>query len=89
MILRASDDLFGVRGRHPAWCRPQRVFQADADIAAHGGSHRRDRELIAAGAQHRPDHLVAEQPVGGALHVQHVLRVRAGSALQAEHRLHE
>ena len=33
--------------------------------------------------------LVAEQPVGGALHVQHVFRMRADAALQAEHGLDE
>src|SRR5450631_2633701 len=45
--------LLGIRCRHPAWRCPQRVFKPDADIAAHGGRHRRDRELIASGAEHR------------------------------------
>src|ERR1700686_1602947 len=39
--------LFGVRCRHSAGRRPQRVFQPDADIAAHCGCHRRNRQLIA------------------------------------------
>src|ERR1700687_1085445 len=47
--------LYGVQCRHSAGLRPQRVFQPDADIAAHRRRHRRNGELIAPGAQHRPD----------------------------------
>ena len=35
---------------------------------------RGDRHLVPAGADHRPLIVVAEQPIGGALHVQHVFR---------------
>src|SRR5439155_1209196 len=41
------------------------------------------------GAEHRPQVGIAEQPICGALHVQHVLRMRADAAADAEHRLDE
>ena len=50
---------------------------------------RGDGQLVAAGTEHAPLVLVAEQAVGGALHVRHVLRVRADAAEDAEHRLDE
>ena len=50
---------------------------------------RGDEHLVAAGAEHRPVVRVAEQAVGGALHVQHVLGMRADAAADAEHRLDE
>ena len=45
--------------------------------------------LVAAGAEDRPVVVVAEQAVGGALHVQQVLGVGADAAEDAEDRLHE
>ena len=68
---------------------PQRVLEPDAHVAAHRGGLRGDGELIAPGAEHRPFVCLAEQPVGGALHVHHVLGMRADAAEDAEHRLHE
>ena len=68
---------------------PQRILEADAHVAAHRRRHGRDPHLVAPGAEHRPAIIVAEQAVGGALHVHHVLRMRADAAQDAEHRLHE
>ena len=69
---------------------PERILKTDAHVAAHRGRHGGDRHLVAAGAQHRPAIVLApEQPVGGAPHVDHVLRMRADAAKDAEHRLHE
>ena len=90
MIWRDLGDLLGVRLGELAGADPERVLQADADVAAHRGRHRGDRHLVAPGAEHRPVIvLVAEQAVGGALHVHHVFRVRADAAEDAEHRLDE
>ena len=50
---------------------------------------RRDAHLVGARAEHRPVIIVAEQPVGGALHLHDVLGMRADAAEDAEHRLHE
>src|SRR6185503_17459171 len=82
-------DLLGVGLGEPAGAGPERVFHANADVAAHGSRHGRNRELIAPGAQHGPVILVAEQAVGRAFHVRHILRVRADAAEDAEHGLDE
>ena len=66
---------------------PQRVFQPDAHIAAHGQRLGGNRHLVAPGTQHRPQVVVTEQAVRGALHVQHVFRVRPDAAEQAEYGL--
>src|SRR5258708_7662900 len=81
--------LLGVRFRELAAAHPQAVLQPDAHVAAHHRRHRGDEHLVAAGAEHRPAVGVAEQAVGGALHVQHGLRVRPDAAADAEHRLDE
>src|SRR5438094_6251361 len=82
-------DLGSIRfGELPA-AEPQAVLEADAHVAAHHRRHRGDEHLVAAGAPDRPVVSVAEQAVGGALHVQHVLGMRADAAADAEHRLDE
>src|SRR2546430_3622341 len=63
--------------RSPA--EPQAVLQADAHVAAHHRRHRGDEHLVAPGAEHRPQVGVAEKAVCGALHVHHVLVMRARS----------
>ena len=55
-------------------------------IAAHADE---GQQLVAAGREHRPVVLVAEQLVGDALHVDDVLRIGADAAEDAEDRLHE
>ena len=80
-------DLIGIGFGQLARAVPQRVFQPHAHIAAHCQRLRRYRHLVAAGAQHRPDVVIAEQAVGGALHVRHVFRVRANATEQTKHRL--
>src|SRR5882762_5145274 len=82
-------DLGSIRfGELPA-AEPQAVLESDADIAAHHRRHCGDEHLVAAGAQDRPIVSIAEQAVGSALHVQHVLGMRADAAADAEHRLDE
>src|SRR5688500_13665958 len=82
-------DLLGVRPGELAAAQPQAVLEADAHVAAHHRRHGGDEHLVAAGAEHRPVVRVAEQAVGGALHVHHVLGMRADAAANAEHRLDE
>src|SRR2546428_6457070 len=82
-------DLGSIRfGELPA-AKPQAVLEADAHVAAHHRRHRGDKHLVAAGAHDRPVVSVAEQTVGGALHVEHGLGMRADAAADAEHRLEE
>src|SRR3954471_21751256 len=82
--LARLHDLLGVRFRELAGPDLERVLETDAHVAAHRGRHGGDRQLVAAGAEYGPVVLVAEQPVGGALHVRHVLRVRADAAENPE-----
>src|SRR5688500_6418358 len=65
--LAREAHLLGVGGGEPAGAGPEAVLEPDADIAAHGRRHRRDRQLVAAGAEDGPAVLVAEQPVRRAL----------------------
>src|SRR2546421_8498626 len=80
-------DLLGVGFGELAAPEPQAVFQPDAHVAAHHRAHRGDEHLVAPGAEHRPVIRVAEEAIGGALHVQHILRMRPDAAADAEHRL--
>src|SRR6266853_5123039 len=82
-------DLLRIGFREGAAAEPQAVFQADAHVSAHDRRHRGDEHLVAPGAEHRPQVGVAEQAVRGALHVHHVLGMRADAAADAEHRLDE
>ena len=68
---------------------PKAVFQADADVPAHRRRHRRDRKLIASGAEHAPAVLIAEEPIRGALHVGDVVGMRSDAAEDPEHALDE
>src|SRR5438552_388341 len=81
--------LLGVGFCELAAPEPQAVFQPDAHVAAHHRAHCGDEHLVAPGAEHRPVVRVAEHPIGGALHVQHVLRMRPDAAADAEYRLDE
>src|SRR3989442_11608183 len=76
--------LLGVGFRELAAAEPQAVLEPDAHVAAHHRAHRGDEHLVAAGAAHRPQVGVTEQAIGGALHVQHVLRIRAHPPAGAE-----
>ena len=83
-------NLFGIGLRQLARADPERILKAHPHIAAHGGRLGCDRHLGAAGAEHAPAiSVAAEQAVGGAAHVHHILRVGADAAKDAEHRLHE
>src|SRR5262245_41279642 len=54
-------DLLGVRLGELAGPDPERIFKADADIAAHCGSLSRDPHLVLPRAEHRPVIVVAKQ----------------------------
>ena len=69
--------------------QPHAVLESHAHVAAHHRRHRRGEHLVAPRAEDRPVVRVAEQAIGGALHVQHVLGVRSDAAADAEHRLDE
>jgi hypothetical protein len=53
-------DLFGVRGRQATGSDPERVFKADADVAAEHNRLRRYRELVATRPEHPPAVVCAE-----------------------------
>src|SRR3546814_20517851 len=55
-----------------------------SNMAAHRRRHRRDLHLRGARREHRPAIGVAEQPVGGALHVHHLVGMRTDAAEQTE-----
>src|SRR6516164_9388806 len=76
--------LLGAARGELARARPERVLKPDADIATDRGGHRCDGKLVATGAEHRPFVLIAEQTIGGALHVHDVLGVRADPAQDAK-----
>src|SRR5216683_3043932 len=52
--LACSLDLHGVRLGELARADPQRIFEPDPHVTAHGGGHRGDRHLVAAGTEHGP-----------------------------------
>src|ERR1700682_4223989 len=81
--------LLRVGFRQLAAAHPQAVLQPHAHVAAHHRAHRGDEHLVAPCAEHRPVVRVAEQAIGGALHVHHVFGMRADAAADAEHRLDE
>src|SRR5689334_8819076 len=81
--------LVGVRLGQSTPAEPEAVLEPNADVPAHRSRLRRNRHLAAAGAQNRPPVVVAEEPVGGALHMQHLLRMRADTAQQTEAGLDE
>src|SRR3546814_16314040 len=60
-----------------------------SNMAAHRRRHRRDLHLRGARREHRPAIGVAEQPVGGALHVHHLVGMRTDAAEQTEAGLDE
>src|SRR6185503_9158026 len=81
--------LLGIGRGELAAADPQAVLQPDADVAAHHRRLRGNLHLRAPRAEHRPVVRVAEQAIGGALHVDHVLGMVADAAADAEHRLDE
>jgi len=85
MILAGELHLLGVRRRHRR-APPTGVFGRPGRWPHAVPSPR--SAVIAAGSKHRPHHLVAEQRSAVRFMCRRP-RMRAGSALQAEHRLHE
>src|SRR5258706_13981469 len=67
--------------------QPQLALQAHAHVAAHDRRHRGDEHLVATRAEPRPQIGLAEEAVRSALHVHHVLRMRADAAPYAKDRL--
>src|SRR4029077_7399067 len=79
--------LLGIAGSELAGPDIERVLQANAHIAA---DHRRigaEIHLMAAAGQHRPQIILAEQPVGGALHEEQIVEIGADAAEDAEDQL--
>src|SRR3546814_14624463 len=56
---------------------PKRVLQSHADIASHGCCHGDNAHLPRARTEHRPFILIAEESVGGALHVHDIVGMAA------------
>ncbi len=82
-------DLLGIAFGQLAATKPQRVFKADANMATKRSRHGGKRHLTASRTKNRPLVFVAEQPIGRALHVHHVLRMGTDPSENAEHRLDE
>src|SRR5262249_36945827 len=80
-------NLLGVALGELAAADIEAVLKADAHIAAHHHRLGGERNLEAAGAQHRPVIVVTEQLVGGALHEQEVVDVGADAAEDTENEL--
>ena len=89
MNLTRQSHLLSIGFRKLAGPDPEGVLQPDPDVASHGRRLSRDSELVFACAEHRPLIIASEQPVGRALHVRHVLRMRTDAAEQAENALDE
>ena len=88
-------NLLGVRTREPAFANPQAVLQTYPHVAAQNGGLHGAEHLVTPRSYHRPLIVVAEQPVGGALHVKQVFRMctdasaNAQDGLNKERRLHQ
>src|SRR5215471_14430821 len=80
-------DLLGVALGELARTDIERILQTHPHIAA---DHRRggaEIHLMAAAGQHRPQIIVAEQPVGGALHEEQIVEIGTDAAEYAEDQL--
>src|SRR5262249_55015380 len=82
-------DLLGIALGELAGADIEAVLEADAHIAAEHGRHGAEIHLVAAAGKHRPQIIVAEQAVGGALHVEEVVEVGADAAEDTEDELQE
>src|SRR6266702_5430659 len=72
--------LLGVARRKLAGADVERVLKPDAHIAAQHRGRAAEIELVATARQHRPQIIVAEQPVGGSLHEHEIVHVGADAA---------
>src|SRR3546814_14335289 len=84
-----SSDLLRVAFGQFAGTTPKRVLQSHADIASHGCCHGDNAHLPRARTEHRPFILIAEESVGGALHVHDIVGMAADPAQNAEAGLNE
>src|SRR5579883_192434 len=82
-------DLLGIGGGQLAAADIERIFEADADAAAHHRSLGREGNLGAAGGEHGPAIIIAEQAIGGFFHEDEIAHLRADAAENAEDELHE
>src|ERR1700730_12350841 len=82
-------NLLGIALRELAAADVEAILQAHAHVAAHHHGLGGERDLDAAGPQHRPVIIVPEQLVGGALHAQESVDVAADAAENAEYELEE
>src|SRR3546814_3475643 len=84
-----SSDLLRVAFGQFAGTTPKRVLQSHADIASHGCCPGDNAHLPRARTEHRPFILIAEESVGGALHVHDIVGMAADPAQNAEAGLNE
>src|SRR4051812_28293703 len=78
--------LFGARFRELTFANPKAVLEANADIASHQCGLRGNVHLVPTCSEHRPVVLITKEPIGGTLHVQDILWMRADSTADSEHR---
>src|SRR5262245_4587942 len=81
--------LLGIAGRELAGTDIEAVLQTDSDVAAQHGGDGAEVHLVAAAGEHRPQIVVAEQTVGGALHEQKVVDIGPDATENAEDELKE
>src|SRR5262245_1217367 len=95
LIAEVLDDapdlgyLLGVARSELAGRDVERVLEADTHVAAEHARGGAEVELVAAAGEHRPEIIVAEQAVGGALHEDEVVHVGADAAEDAVDELQE
>ena len=82
-------DLFGVGAGFLSARDVERVFEADADVAAHQRGGAGDAHLLGASADGRPLVVVAEEFVGGLFHEDEVIEFGSDAAEDAHDELQE
>src|SRR5437763_5796840 len=82
-------DLLGIAFGELAWADIERVLEPDAHIAAEHRGRGAEIHLVPPTGQDRPQIILAEQPVGGALHKEQIVEIRADAAENAEEELQE
>ena len=67
----------------------ERILKPDANVTAHHGGIGTEVHLMPSAGEDRPVILIAEQPIGRALHEQQVVEIGTNAAENAEDKLHE
>src|SRR4051812_47020322 len=69
-------NLLCIARRQFARADVERVFETDTHVAADHRCGRAEIELVAAAGEHRPEIVLAEQPIGCSLHEVKIVEVR-------------